>query len=151
MRRFRGIVALLLLGVIIKHASAQSSNSLLSLNYTLNESASPGLFANPSRATGVYFYSGPDFVESAFTLDQARGTITYIVSRNGVATLFGVYGDQAGEITFSAPEGIDIDAAGSLYIADTGNNQVVRMSFNFQTGAFTHVANISAITNPVDV
>jgi len=61
------------------------------------------LFANPSRAAGVYFSSGSDFVESAFTVDQAHGTITYIISRNGEATLLGVYGDQAGELTFNAP------------------------------------------------
>jgi len=140
-----------MLGMMSAHAFSQSSDLLLSLNYTLNETTSPGLFANPSRATGVYFYSGADFVESAFTIDQSRGTITYIVSRNGVATLFGVYGDQAGEISFNSPEGIDLDASGNLYIADTGNNQVVRMSFDFQTGAFTHVANIAGITNPVEV
>jgi len=136
---------------IFREAIGQQSTSLLSLQYELNESNTPGLFSNPSRAAGVYFYSGSDFIKSAFTVDQNDGTLTYLIAKNDVLTFAGVYGDGSGEVSFNSPEGVDVDAAGNIYVADTGNNQIVRLNMNFNNGVIAYVSTISGIANPVDV
>jgi len=137
--------------MMIQETSAQQSTALLSLQYELNDSVLPGLFSNPSRAAGVYFSSGSDFFKSAFTVDQSRGTLTYLIAKNDNLIHAGVYGDGAGEVSFNAPEGIDVDAAGNIYVADTGNNQIVRLNADFINGVITYVSTITGTSNPVDV
>jgi hypothetical protein len=74
-----------------------------------------------------------------------------LIARNDILVRADVYGDGAGEVAFNAPEGVDVDESGNLYVADTGNNRIVRLNVNFTNGAITHVSNITGITNPVDV
>src|SRR5262249_48081594 len=40
-------------------------------------------------------------------------------------TSFGTYGSDVGQ--FNSPQGISVDAAGRIYVMDTGNNRLVRM------------------------
>jgi hypothetical protein len=151
MRRFGIALFVAFAFFMFGETRAQQSSQLLSLQSELNASTFPGLFSNPSRAAGVYFNSGQGFIKSAFTVDQNYGTLTYIIARNDTLIALGVYGDDPGEVAFNAPEGIDVDAAGNIYVADTGNNWIVRLSVNFNNGTFTHVSTITGITNPVDV
>jgi len=151
MRRIAIIIFAASAFFIFREAMAQSSSSLLNFQYELNESTTPGLFSNPSRAAGVYFYSGSDFIKSAFTVDQDDGTVTYLIAKNDVLAFAGVYGDGAGEVSFNAPEGIDVDVSGNIYVADTGNNQIVLLNMNFNNGVIAYVSTITGITNPVDV
>ncbi len=151
MYRLTRICLTLALFCIIQEVSAQQSSALLSLQYELTNADIPGLFSNPVRAAGAYFNSGSGFIKSAFTVDQGFGTIFYLIARNDTIRHWGVYGDGGGEVAFNAPQGIDVDESGNLYVADTGNNRIVRLNVNFTNGAITHVSNITGITNPVDV
>ena len=151
MYRLTRICLALAIFCIIQEVSAQQSSALLSRQYELTDADIPGYFSNPVRAAGVYFNSGSDFIRSAFTVDQDLDRIIYLIARNDILVRADVYGDGGGEIAFNAPEGIDVDESGNLYVADTGNNRIVRLNVNFTTGAITHVSNITGISNPVDV
>ena len=137
--------------LMMQSVRAQQSDNILNLNYSLNNSILPNLFSDPVRAAGVYFSSGAKFVKTAFTIDRNFGTITYIFIANDTLTHWDVYGNSAGEVTFNAPEGIDVDASGNIYVADTGNGRIVRLHVDFNTGAITYVSEINGLSSPTDV
>jgi len=134
-----------------QEVAAQQASALLNLQYELTKKDIPLFFSNPVRAAGVYLGSGSDFVRAVFTVDQDSGMLIYLIAQNDSVTHAGFYGDGGGEVTFNAPQGVDVDESGNLYVADTGNNRIVRLHVDFSSGAFTHVSNITGITNPVDV
>lgn len=69
-------------------------------------------------------------------LDVATGTVTTVAGR-GVQAYWGD-GGPATSAYLNYPEGIDLDAAGNLFIADFGNNRVRRV--DAATGIITTVA-----------
>ncbi|AWI09507.1 putative Ig domain-containing protein [Ereboglobus luteus] len=73
-------------------------------------------------------------------IDLATGTVTTVAGRAGVAGDIGSEGSdgKATDGTLDTPEAITIDAAGLLYIADTGNNLI--RGFDPVSGALTTLA-----------
>ncbi|MBX7223884.1 MAG: NHL repeat-containing protein, partial [Blastocatellia bacterium] len=82
-----------------------------------------------------------------FIADQGNSRILRIPSANGTpGTTFQVAGTGVGAAPFGQvknPEGVAVDNAGNLYVADTGNNRVTRFAGG-NNGAATVLCTISA-------
>lgn len=76
-----------------------------------------------------------------------QGTVTTLA---GIPSQFGGYADgSAAEAQFSAPRGLAVDAAGNVYVADSGNYAVRRIGAD---GSVTTLAGASAqLANPTGV
>lgn len=68
------------------------------------------------------------------------GVVTSLAGQNGIA---GDADGQAGAATFNGPQGIAVDKAGNVYVADTQNNLIRRIS---TTGVVTTVAGKRGLT-----
>lgn len=68
------------------------------------------------------------------------GVVTTLAGQNGIA---GDADGQAGAATFNGPQGIAVDKAGNVYVADTQNNLIRRIS---TTGVVTTVAGKRGLT-----
>ena len=89
-----------------------------------------GASARFDRPAGV----AVDSTGNVFVVDQGNNTIRKITPTGVVSTLAGVaglVGSADGNTTaarFSSPYGIAIDSAGLIYVADTGNNTIRRIT-----------------------
>ncbi len=102
--------------------------------------------------SNTLFSNGEDYPSGAAAMDNAEATCTfvnYILHRiqkvsNGMVTtaagtgMQGYSGDNgpAASAQLNAPHGVAVDAAGNLYIADTGNQRIRKVS----NGVITTVA-----------
>ena len=82
----------------------------------------------------VYSGDGTNFAGSTAALEQI--SIIFPVAGTGIAG-FGGDGGQAKLAMLNQPEGVAVDASGNLYIADTDNNRIRKVSPN---GIITTVA-----------
>ena len=69
----------------------------------------------------------------------ATGTFVRVFTANGLA------GHDANTGQLKSPSGVAVDAAGDVYVADTGDNQVVELSPN---GVFIRALTTSGLTGP---
>ncbi|UHQ18764.1 FG-GAP-like repeat-containing protein [Lysobacter sp. KIS68-7] len=83
---------------------------------------------------------------SAHRIVVVSGGVTWTYAGDGSR---GFYGDGGGAMSaqLNTPEGIDVDAAGNLYIADTGNNRIRKVS----TGRTISTVKFAADLAPYDV
>jgi sugar lactone lactonase YvrE len=97
-----------------------------------------GLAGNPGSADGQGIdgrFNSPmglavDSSGSVYVADQANSTIRKITPYGVVTTLAGLAGVTgaadgfAGDARFNHPAGLAVDCAGTVYVADTGNNTI---------------------------
>lgn len=81
-------------------------------------------------------------------VDRASGLINSVAG-TGIAG-FGADGGPAGEASLNSPQGLAVDAAGSLYIADTNNHRIRKIDANgeIHTYAGTGIAGYSGDNQP---
>ena len=90
---------------------------------------------------------------NVYVADTGNHTIRKVSSSGQVITLAGmpgIYGDQNGAGTsaqFCGPIGIAVDASGTVYVADTGNHTIRKITSG---GAVTTLAGCSSVTGFVD-
>ncbi|PKL90970.1 MAG: hypothetical protein CVV21_10530 [Candidatus Goldiibacteriota bacterium HGW-Goldbacteria-1] len=78
-----------------------------------------------------------DWQLTAFGVNSGRGEIIYNVSMSGLA-VYGNVGTGDGE--FNRPTGISCNEYGDVYVADTGNNRIVRLFY--KDGKLRFIRNI---------
>lgn len=104
-------------------------------------------------------FSGPAglAVENAGTLyvaDSLNHTVRRITAAGAVGTIAGLAGFSGGDdgvggaARFSGPQGLALDGAGNLDVADTGNSTIRRIALT--TGAVTTVAGLAGSTGSID-
>ncbi|MBL8057018.1 MAG: SMP-30/gluconolactonase/LRE family protein, partial [Anaerolineales bacterium] len=69
--------------------------------------------------------------------DPANHRVQVFTAAGGLLTTFGISGTAPGE--FRYPNGLDLDTAGHLYVADTGNNRVQKLHFDAATNTLAFV------------
>jgi DNA-binding beta-propeller fold protein YncE len=107
------------------------------LNATLRFPA--GLAVDASGALHVAEY----YAHRVRRVDPATGAITTVAGSDGGASGFGGDGGPATSALLSFPRGLAFDAAGNLWVADSGNSRVRRIAA--ATGAITTVAGGPAV------
>ncbi|MDB5852761.1 MAG: repeat containing protein [Herminiimonas sp.] len=144
---------------------AASSGGLLATDTSL----SPSEFAANSLNLLAGQFGGPGSIDGAgrdarfngisaivfdaagneYVADTANNTIRKITPAGGVSTLAGLAG-HAGSVDgvgtaarFSGPTGIALDGAGYIYVADTGNQTIRKISADGRVTTFTGVSGSS--------
>ncbi|HLP01140.1 MAG TPA: immunoglobulin domain-containing protein, partial [Opitutaceae bacterium] len=72
---------------------------------------------------------------------NAGGTVTTLAGLSGVS---GATDGNGADALFNQPQGLALDAAGNLYVADTGNSSVRKITSN---GTVTTVAGLSTVSS----
>jgi sugar lactone lactonase YvrE len=99
----------------------------------------PGVFGSADGSGGGAFFSGPqgiavDQTRNLYVTDTGNGTIRKITSAGAVTTVagspgnFGSINATGTNALFHAPQGIASDAAGNLYVADSGNHVIRKIT-----------------------
>jgi hypothetical protein len=92
-----------------------------------------------------------DGAGNVYVADTGNNTVRKITSSGGVTTLAGAAGlfgsvDGTGSAArFSQPSGVAVDAAGTVYVADTGNNTIRKITSG---GVVTTLAGAAGSGNP---
>lgn len=112
--------------------------------------------ANGSAASAKFNHPAAVAVDGAgnvYVADTNNNTIRKISAAGNVTTLAGVSGvsgaaDGSGsDALFNQPQGLAIDSAGNLHVADTGNSSVRRIT---PAGVVTTIAGLSTISRESD-
>lgn len=138
-RRVQRIVLVTALSVSATVASAQNAVGLLA-GIAPNPSASPG-YTNGAATAAQFRLTNPsgvvvDSAGNVFVADPLNHAIRRIAASDGAVTTFagsatGVSGTADGTTTdarFSAPQGLAIDGANNIYVADSGNHAIRRIT-----------------------
>jgi len=100
---------------------------------------SPGVYGHADGVGSAAQFAGPSAVAvdgagNLYVADAGNSTIRKITPAGIVTTLAGLPGvegtsDGTGnEAQFSAPEGVAVDGVGNVYVADTGNNTIRKIT-----------------------
>jgi streptogramin lyase len=95
----------------------------------------------------------PDNAGSIYVSDSANNTIRKIMPDGMVITLAGLPGyagstdGNANNARFWSPQGLAVDSAGNLYVADTGNNTVRKIT---PMGEVTTLAGLAGTSGTTD-
>jgi len=101
------------------------------------------LFAACHAAVPVVYNNGSTAWNLIVCTDPAWNRLMYGDYNDWVKT-YGSWGSGNGQ--FRHPQGIDRDAYGKVYVADTGNNRIVVLQINWQvSGASTYNTNLSYV------
>lgn len=119
------------------------------------EAGVAGLEDGPGQAAHFWLPNGVavDHAGNLYVADTASHTIRKLAPDGLVTTLAGLSGSHgttdgvAGQARFSAPFGVAVDAAGSVYVADTANNTIRQITTN---GVVTTLAGLAGQAGSVD-
>jgi len=122
---------------------------------TFSGSGSPGMINNPAGAISMFNFPMGVAVDSAGTVyvaDTGNHTIRKITPAGAVTTFAGSMGvgsqDGIGQAaSFNTPCGIAVDSLGNVYVADTGNHSIRKIT---STGTVTTVAGLSGTSGFID-
>lgn len=141
---------------LIRKISAAGLVSTLAGNGTQGLINAPGLLASFNQPTGI----AVDAAGNVYVGDAGNDRIRKITSAGIVSTLAGSdstgYADGADSTaSFFHPEGIALDAAGNVYVADAGNNLIRKVGTNRTVSTFagngTNVGETNIFSNPTGV
>jgi len=110
------------------------------------------LFDNPE---GIQLVKMPDGTEIAFITDAGWNRILYtqvnVEIEDEWTKAFGNYGQGNGQ--FHSPLGISADALGDVYIADSYNNRIVHLKYNWSSKNISFIRNmgVNLLSKPKDV
>ncbi|MGZ4060116.1 MAG: hypothetical protein ACXVPU_13870, partial [Bacteroidia bacterium] len=94
-----------------------------------------------------YIGLGSDtYPASAIVADKSNDAIRMVDESTGATTTLA---NSASGI--SAPEGLGIDAFGTIYIASTGNNKIYKMDLSSGSPVLTQIASSYTFNQPVDI
>ena len=118
---------------------------LAGVNGSLDGSAAAARFANPADVA-------VDAAGILYVADAANHTVRKVTPAGAVTTLAGVAGvsgstDGTGVAQFNHPTGVAVDTAGNVYVADTNNNEVRKVT---ASGAVTTLAGLAGATGSAD-
>lgn len=94
-----------------------------------------------------------DGAGNLFVTDSFNATIRKITSNGAVTTLAGLSGvsgasDGSGNNAFfNLPSGLVVDPTGTLYVADTGNSAIRKVTANGSVTTFAGLAGVAGLTN----
>jgi sugar lactone lactonase YvrE len=94
--------------------------------------SSTGLFQNPK---GI----ATDLSGNVYVADTGNNRIQRFDSVGTFEIAWGSTGASAGE--FNTPSGVSPDLSGNVYVADTGNHRIQKFAVNFDSGAYSSIAN----------
>jgi sugar lactone lactonase YvrE len=138
-------------------------------NYTVREISTAGQVTTLAGSPGVQgtadgtglnarFYNmqniAADSLGNLYVVDGTSDTVRKIVISTGAVTTIagspGVAGgndDQGNYALFNNPTGVATDASGNIYVSDTGNDKIRKIT---PTGAVTTIATIAPYQGPFD-
>lgn len=128
---------------IRKISSAGLVTTLAGTSGIFGSTNAVGAAARFNNPTGVAFDSSTG---NLYVADQGNSTIRKIAPTGAVTTLAGTagppgYKDGTGaDVRFSNPFGVAVDSAGTVYVADTGNNVIRKVT---ATGDVTTLAGVA--------
>jgi sugar lactone lactonase YvrE len=141
---------------LIRKISATGLVSTLAGNGTQGLINATGVLASFNQPTGI----AVDAAGNIYVGDAGNNRIRKITSAGIVSTLAGSdstgYADGAGTIaSFFHPEGVALDAAGNVYVADAGNNLIRKVAPDGTVSTFasngTDVGEANIFSNPTGV
>lgn len=153
--RIAGRQALCLLtGLLAGGASAQTTDTPYTFT-TLAGRASLGCEDGPGSGARFAFPSdvAVDRIGNLYVADTTNDTIRKITPTGVVATLAGQAGltgaaDGLGEAArFNAPQGVAVDSFGTVYVADTGNDLIRKIT---PAGVVTTLAGLAGVSGSTD-
>jgi streptogramin lyase len=135
--------AILILFALAAALRAQDSVTTLAgralVSGAADGSSTNALFADPSAivvdAVGNYFIA--DSANHAIRKIATSGVVTTFAGKPGVSGIVNATGTNA---QFNAPSGLAFDASGNLFVSDTGNNVIRKIT---TAGAVTTFAGVS--------
>jgi sugar lactone lactonase YvrE len=118
----------------------------------------PGIPGSADDNGGAARFNAPsdvtvDGASNVYVADTGNNTIREITSAGVVSTLAGLAGssgsvDGSGSAArFSAPEGVAVDSAGNVYVADTNNSTIRKI---FPAGAVSTLAGLAGTSGVSD-
>ncbi len=118
---------------------------LAGVNGSLDGSAAAARFANPADVA-------VDAAGVIYVADAANHTVRKVTPAGNVTTLAGVAGvsgsnDGTAGAQFNHPTGVAVDTAGNVFVADTNNNEVRKVT---AAGAVTTLAGLAGTTGSAD-
>src|SRR5439155_1336119 len=155
-RRFlRGLLVFVLaLGSLIALGARAQSN--YPAPYYFNTFAGNAYGGNGTGSQAIFNYPGATAVDGAgnvYVADTYNYTVRKITPAGVVTTIAGAAGvfgsaDGSGSAArFSAPAGIAVDSAGNLYVADTYNQTIRKVT---SAGVVTTLAGTAGVTGSAD-
>lgn len=136
-------------GRVIKKMAADGTISVLAGSDTAGSADGVGPAASFNAPSGL----ARDAAGNLFVTDVGDHTIRKVTPAGVVTTLAGMPGasgsadGSGGAARFNAPEGIAVDSAGTIFVADTGNNTVRRIS---AAGEVTTIAGVARTSGAQD-
>jgi hypothetical protein len=144
------LLGLLLCGVVVCSANAQPVQISSLVGRTIPGSID-GLSDDAQFSCPSGIAIAPD--QAIYVADTQNSTIRKITSDGNVTTFAGLAGsigstDGVGtNAQFNLPQGIAVDSSGFIYVADTGNSTIRKIT---PAGEVTTVAGIAGYPNPFD-
>ena len=136
----RQVSQAMMLGALVACGAFEPSHADSSALYFSTLAGTPGAVINSAEGTGsaAQFYSprgvAVDATGTVFVADSSNNTIRKVTAAGVVTTFAGVAGSQGGTdgtgtgARFIDPYGIALDSSGNLYVADTSNNTIRKIT-----------------------
>ncbi|MGA3129614.1 MAG: NHL repeat-containing protein [Terracidiphilus sp.] len=140
---------------------ANSHNTILKITHAgvvMTFAGKPDVRGNADGigSAARFFYPigiATDGVANVYVADKVSNTIRKITPMGAVTTLAGTAGvtghadGTGGNASFSSPVGVATDSLGNIYVADSGNNTIRKVT---PTGVVTTIAGLAGVSGELD-
>ena len=137
---------------IRKLTSGGVSSTLAGLSGTYGSFDGTNTSARFNFPTGIAL----DSATNIYVTDYNNNTVRKVTTAGAVTTLAGwagIWGNSDGTNTnalFFGPTGISVDASGNLYVIDSGNQTLRKVTISGTNGAVTTVAGLAGVSGSTD-